>query len=475
MRVAIVLGALAVAGVANAQGLSTPTVGTGESSAATLDPSAVYFNPAMSAFAERGELMLGGTLVVGDIRYRRSYEGVYQRPDSFDFQLPIAPAAVEPDKRGAQEQVRANPVAAAPTLFFHSPLGDSGLVAGFGIYAPYAAILDFPDDGPQRFALQDAAIMVVDFTPTLAYRFHRAFSLGVGVSYVLGFAELSRVQDFATVGVVGDALANPPINQANDFGADAPTGVRELDVTARPFRLREAWEHTATFHVGIASHPIDALWLGLTYQHGAKMRFDGSFELDMDDDFFTQDLASQGLAFAPRIAGPATLAIDLPGSLRFAAKAQVHPRVQLGVDLQYTLWSSVDAFVVRVRSPDLAQPQLGIPGTQEIRLERRWRNTVGVDLLARVDASDDVHLYVRGGYRQSAVPDETIDVASPDGNRVVAVGGLVLDLTDRYSLRGEVGVQATPEREVRSSDHDVANGTYRLTIVHGGLVLHARL
>ncbi|MEM7678943.1 MAG: hypothetical protein AAF449_23435, partial [Myxococcota bacterium] len=53
------------------QGLSTPLVGTGRSSAATADASAVYYNPAMTAFVAGSELLLGAMLVGGQIAYRR--------------------------------------------------------------------------------------------------------------------------------------------------------------------------------------------------------------------------------------------------------------------------------------------------------------------------------------------------------------------------------------------------------------------
>ncbi|MEO1339323.1 MAG: hypothetical protein AAFV29_27030, partial [Myxococcota bacterium] len=77
------------------QGLSTPLVGTGRSSAATADASAVFYNPAMTAFMDRPQLQLGAMLVAGHIGYRRDYRGIYQTPDALDFALPIAPDAVD--------------------------------------------------------------------------------------------------------------------------------------------------------------------------------------------------------------------------------------------------------------------------------------------------------------------------------------------------------------------------------------------
>lgn len=455
-----------------AQGLATAPVGTGDASAATVDPTAVHFNPAMTAYAnDGGHIFLGGNLVFGRIRYQREYRGTYQRSDSLDFALPVDPSAIDQGRTGRAEAVEARPIALAPSAFVTLPLGDSGLVAGFGAYAPYAAVIDFDDDGPQRFQLQQATIATVFFTPTLAYRFHDAFTLGAGVSYVLGFAELSRVQDFATVDDVAQALANPPIAQANDFGPNAPVGVRELDVMARRIVLRRGFAHAITFNVGIGSEPVEGLRLGLTYQHSAPMDFRGRFELDMDDDFFTQDLASQGLAYQPRVRGDAVLSFPLPRSLRFAASYDVSEQVGLGVDVAYTFWSMVEDFKVTLRSPDLAQPAVGIPDTTTVRLPRRWRNTLGLDGILRWAPRPDLRFWLRGGYRQAASPDSTIDAASPDGDRLVGGLGGAYRVSGNVSLLVDLGVQHVLERHVVGSDFDLANGTYNMTLVHGGLSL----
>ena len=128
---------LAAPALVQAQGLATPGTGTAESTAATPDPVAVAFNPAMTSFLERPELFLGGSLVVGDVRYRRDYRAAYQREDQFDFALPIVPASVDQSKAGQAEAVRANPVAVAPSLFLAVPLARQRVTLGLGVHSPY--------------------------------------------------------------------------------------------------------------------------------------------------------------------------------------------------------------------------------------------------------------------------------------------------------------------------------------------------
>lgn len=462
---------------AGAQALTAPNVGTGLSGAATADPAAVHWNPAMLGYLDRPTALVGGSLIVGSVSYRRERRALYQRRDALGFALPVPPENLDPSRTGFAPEVTATPVGAAPSLFLAAPIASPGstrLVAGFGLYAPYAAILDFDAEGAQRWQLQSATIVALFATPSLTWRLHDAFSVGAGVSYVFGFAELARVQDFATLGDVGAALARPPISQRNDFGPSAPPGVRELDVLARPIRLRRMIAHGLTFNVGVATRPAPGLQVGLAYQHGVDMTFTGRFELDLDDPFFTRDLASQGLRFPPRVEGDASLSFPLPRALRAAASYELTPRVGLGVTADYVTWSQVERFDARVRSPDLAQPQIGLPDTAQLSLPRRWRDTIAVEGTVRFAPAARLLLWVTGGYHSSASPDETIDVASPDGDRVVAGAGLRFQLDERWVLLGDAEVQAILPRRVVGSDFDAGNGEYSLTLVNLGAHVQRR-
>jgi long-chain fatty acid transport protein len=471
------LAALLAAPAAWSQALTAPSVGTGLSGVATADAAAVYWNPALLGYLERPTILVGGSLIVGDVSYERQRRATYQRTDALGFALPVAPENIDPSRTGTAAAVTANPVGVAPTLFAALPIeipGPTRLVAAVGLYAPYAAILAFDPDGPQRWQLQSATIATVFATASLAWRLNEKFSIGAGASYVFGFAELARVQDFAALGDVGAALARPPISQRNDFGPNAPPGVRELDVLARPIRLRRMIAHGFTFNAGLAVRPVRGLQIGLSYQHMTDLTFAGRFELDLDDPFFTRDLASQGLQFAPRVEGDATLSFPLPRAVRLGVAYDLTARLGVTVVGEYVTWSQVERFDARVRSPQLAQPMLGLPDTTSLSLPRRWRDTFAVEGTARFAASERLLLWVTGGYRSGASPDETLDVASPDGDRIVAGAGLRVAVNDAWWLYGDVEVQTILPRTVVGSDLDLGNGTYRLTLVNLGAHVQRR-
>jgi len=458
---------------AYASGLGAPNVGTSRSGPSVLDAAAVFWNPGLLGFLDKGELMLNGSLLVGIITYERERRGLYQREDSFDFALPVDADAIDPSKTGTSNSTTANPIAPLPNLFFSYPIADTGLTAGFGVYSPYAALLAFDGGGPQQWQLDEALIATVNFTPTITWRPHRMVSVGVGVSYVVGLLQLDRVQDLATLPDLGAALESPSINQANDFGADAPTGVRELAVMARPISISNAWAHSITFNAGVAVQPMDNLMLGLTYQHSTAMNFRGDFQLNMDDDFFTQDLASQGLQYPAIVRGDASVSFTLPNSILFGASYDFTEQWGADVMFGYVFWSTVERFDVRAESPDLAQPELGLPSTTSISLERQWNDTITVEGTGRFRPLKPLMLWLTGGYQSSASPDSTIDVASPDGDRIVVNTGLSFDLFDNFSLLGDIEVQSILPRTVVGSNFDVGNGEYRLTLISMGV--HGRI
>jgi long-chain fatty acid transport protein len=451
---------------ARASGLDVPQIGTTFSSPVTNDAAALFWNPGMLGYARTGEVMLNVGLVGGEIGYQRDRFGAYQYGDSLQFAEPIDPMYIDPSKTGAFPRVSSPVISPTAGVFVSAPVIQDRLTLGFGAYVPYAAPLKFPADGAQRFALQQAFIAVSQVSAGLGVQAHKRVSLGASVSYVLGVAQLSRVQDFAAVDVFAQALGNPPINQPNDFGADAPWTVRELDVLARPFALTDAMSHGVAFNVGIATNPIDPLWIGLTYDHGSRLNFNGDFQLDMNDEFFTQDLAGQGLAFPPLVTGRAKLKFRLPKRIMLGLAYDISKRLRVDGNFAYVFWSDVDAFEITLDSPALEQPELGLPRVTTVALRRDWKGTVHAELSLRatVDKRERVRLSGTLGYHSGASPNSTIDVASPDGHRLLGAVGVAVQINKRVAFMADAEVQGILPRTVVSSDYDLGNGTYNLVL-----------
>ncbi|WP_437316059.1 OmpP1/FadL family transporter [Sorangium sp. So ce385] len=453
------------AGDARASGIDAPWVTSGASGPTTADAAAVFWNPAALAGVERTELILGAGLIVGRATYTRERRGTYQTPDTLQFKLPLDPANAAPGKTGPAEQVSTTPVAPTGNAFLAIPAIPKRLTVGVGLYVPYAAALSFPD-GAQRWQLQQAFIVASSLTAAAGLRLTDQLSVGAGLSYVGGLAELSKVQDFASLKEFHDGLDY--LKQDNDFGPSTPSELRELDVLARPISLKQALSHGASFHLGLAFNPNKDLRFGLTYQHSTAMRYKGKFAIDMNHPFFTQDLAEQGLRYKALVEGDAELSFTLPKRLTAGVGYRVNDKLSIDGLLSYVLYSDIEAFVVTASSPDLAQPKLGISDRVAVTLPRRWNDTVWVEAGAKYRFSEAFVGTASVGYQSPASPDETIDVASPDNHRLIGDVGGILKVSDNVSLSGDVRVQGILPRTVTNSDYDLGNGEYTLVLTTVG-------
>jgi long-chain fatty acid transport protein len=447
-----------------ASGLATPLVGSGFGNATRDDASAVYWNPGNLARLKRPEILGSAAVVFLHIGYERERRATYQHPDGFVFAEPLAPSDVDASKTGRSEAVAANGVLATGSLFGAVPIGDR-VAVGLGIYAPYGAIISFDDAGDQRWALQKATILAGYVTPAVSVRATDWLSFGLGVSLVTGALELQKVQDLAGTDLIGDALARPPIEQPNDFGTEAPASIRELDVLSRQVVIRQAQAWSWSFILGATAELSDKVRLGVAYTHSAPMTFKGTFTLDMNDDYFTRDLASQGLQYPAQIRGDAWVSFELPKSLRVAVNWTPTPRWSFTGSVEGVRYSRVKNFDVTLRSPDLAQPALGIGPITRIKLPRDWNDTLQVELTAAFSPNDRSEYGLRVGYHSPFSPDSTTDVSSPDGHRlrVSPMGRMRFGKMVWLGLEGDI--QWLIPRTVRSSNYDLANGEYRLRLI----------
>lgn len=454
---------------AYASGLNAPQVGNAFSSPVHSDAAAVFWNPAMLATLTEIQGMMGASLVYLHLGYTRDRRATYQHEDGFRIAEPLAQSDIDFSKSGLDSAVSVDGVLGTFGGFLALPIGDR-VVLGGGVYVPYGAIVDFGNDanGPQKWALQRAQILSVYVTPSAGFKITDWFRVGFGTSLVIGNLALSRINDLAGTDLIGDALADDPIGQPNDFGTNAPPSVRELDVLSRPVEISNAWALGYSFNVGMAFRPTNWMDIGITYTHGTKMRFKGEFRLDMNHPFFTTDLVSQGLEYPPLVKGDAYVEFPFPTNVRFAVGLKPAEKWFLQLEADWFRYSEVKAFAVTLESKDLAQPALGIAPIAKIDLRLDWQDTVQIEALVSHDLSEELTLGFKFGYHSPFSPDSTVDVSSPDGNRLIAGVMTRWDVDQNWSIVGQLDAQALLPRKVTASDHDLANGKYNLFLLNAG-------
>lgn len=472
LGLALAVGAFAAPSVAQASGFDTPIIGNAQASPVNPDATAVHHNPATLAFLDSGQFVGGAGILAGQVSYTRNRRGQYQFADSLQFKEPIDPNLIDPARSGVAETVRSFPVSAVGDLFVAFPL-HKRVTLGAGLYVPYAAVLDLPEDGAQRYSVRDATLIFANLAVGASVLVHEKVSLGAGIAYQFGLVEFSQVQDFAEVTAFADAFSNPPINQDNDFGPNAPSTIRELESLSRPVYIQRAISHGVSFNAGITIRPLDALMLSLAYQHGSRVRARGDFTLVMDDPLFTDDLESQGIDFDPVVTGDVDVELRLPHRITLGVGGDVSKRVRLDGSFAYVLYRRVDKFDVTLRSPQLAQPDVGLTDTQRQEIPLNMVDTVDARFNVRLALTPKTLLSAGAGYQSPSSTDESITVTSIDGHRLLWTLGLDQALGKRVGLLVDARVAHLLPREVTESRNDKGNGTYNLVL--GVVSVHLRI
>lgn len=452
-----------------ASGISTPRLGAGWAAPTFATPASIRFNPAILASLQGVQLDASVALLYGRSTYTRERRAAYQRADGLDFSLPVAPADMDPLRSGWQPEVVGTVLlpAGAAALSWRA---SERVALGVSVYPRVGAVLKFPDQGPHQWQMQEVALLATSFTPAIAFRATPWLHLGVGVDVVSGLMSLRQITDLATTPMLRDALGEPPINQANDMGPDAPPAVRELDVLGRQVTIRNAQALGWSVKLGATIEVSDAVRLALAYQHVTDLVFTGDAWLDMNHDLFTQDLASQGLQYPALVQGKAWIALPLPAVARLGVGVDLSANLALHAQVAWVRYSAVRSLDVTLQSPDFVQPQLGLGDTTAISLERAWLDTVEAEALLAWTPSDTVRLGLRAGYHSPMSPDATVDLISIDGHRLI--GGLMARKRwGGFALTGTVGAHHVLPRTVVASRYDRGNGVYTLTIVHANVGL----
>ncbi len=276
-----------------ASGLVAPRAGAWETPTSSTVTS-MHLNPAVLMQLDGQQLQVDAAGLGAWLRYQRERRTAYQRADGFKFKLPLQQSDIDPSKTGIAPEVRAMTSAPTVALAFSLPVGDD-FALGIAAVPEYAAVLKFPDVGAHRWQVQEAFVMVEQVSLAAAWRANDWLHLGAAVDLIIGAISIRQTVDLAATSMFGDTFANPPINQPNDFGEDAPPGVRELDVLSRDATVHQAITVGAAFKVGMSLFPHPDWSFALAWQQGADLVFTGDFYMDMDDPFFHHRLGQPRL------------------------------------------------------------------------------------------------------------------------------------------------------------------------------------
>ncbi|WP_257266917.1 OmpP1/FadL family transporter, partial [Endozoicomonas sp. ONNA2] len=126
------------------------------------DASILAANPAGIALLKERQVTVGGAVVVPDGDFKGEGNVV-----------------------GASSNDEFLKTSVIPFGYFSMPVDDQ-LSFGFGVYAPFGSSTDYNDDWAGRYLADETQVTIVNFQPTVAYKFSDQLSLGLGVFATYG-------------------------------------------------------------------------------------------------------------------------------------------------------------------------------------------------------------------------------------------------------------------------------------------------
>ncbi|MSP15364.1 MAG: hypothetical protein EXR73_01915 [Myxococcales bacterium] len=418
-----------VPATAAASGFLVARFGGDYAGPATSHPSAIYYNPAGLALGHGTRIALEGVFALRSIEYTRP-DAAVDNP----LAAGVSSGGTPSDATGANSGTATlSNFVAAPFAGFASDLGVKHLGVGAGVYVPfggsaswdensaYAGNTAYPGavDGVQRWHAIDGTI--------------RSLYASAGAAYYLPGPRLS----------VGAAV-NFVRNQIDTLRARNADGTDDLVSAAGTLQegrsLVTAAGNTLSVGAGVIWLPTDRLFVGLSYQSQP-----GFGENTLDG--FVKNKLSGGTVTS----GDIEVLQELPDVMRAGFRFLASDRLELRAQAEFVRWSLFEkqCFLDKTmadracRLADDGSVAVDDPATPAneagvgiiVNVPRAWQDALGARIGATYLARPGLEVSGSLGWDGNAVPDETIDPALFDMNKVFAgVGARIGLLGERLSL-----------------------------------------
>ena len=399
---ALALSSGAVAGGLEVADLGTVALGRGTAFVARADnPSAFHYNPAGLSKLEGLHLLVSGNVVNLNLDYQRAGSGQPVLIGGWEVADPAL------DYSGGPEGVPFASVSSdhrfgpAPLVAFS--WGDAfdvdGLALAVGLTTPSSfGMHAYPEGGPQRYAMREANFLIVYPGLGASYAFNRYIQ--VGAVFIAGVAHLEQSQAIRLLPQPGNTIT---YNEHAE--GDANLRIETLD----PFM--------PTAIVGVLSHPLDWLEIGVAFRFPMKVEAAGKVHYRAP----IADLPDSHL-----VAGRdgVTLRQTFPWMLRTGVR-YVHELFDVELDFVYEGWSMLQEFEVDMDA-DL-DDGMAVQPLPDVDVPKHFRDAWSLRLGGDVEVWPE-HLAIRVGafYQASAYPEnrDTFSLDFPYDQQIGVGGGL---------------------------------------------------
>lgn len=367
------------------------------------DVAALWTNPAGLAAVDAPTGLVDATFVGQSVDYDRVDSGGNQQP-TVSNESPGLPV---------------------PSLGFAAPLAHGKVVIGGGVWAPYAALGKYAEDGPQRYASVDQSQSLI-------------LTVGLGVAVRLG----ERVRLGATLQDHITSLSTSIMLS----GCPGQTTCAPEDPEFDSFnRVDQTTLFSPSGSVGAQFDLHRRATVGVALQLPVKISGQGTLHTRLPSSGFFDGASVEG--------DRADVSLELPMAVRFGL--EVRPgrwRIEAAGTIER--WSQQKE--LRIEPVDVRIVNAPGVGTYELGpmiIPRRWDDTVAGSLGIEGQPMADRPLVVRAGYlfETGAPPDATLSVLNVDGTKHLATLGAGYR-TGRWSIDLALGYGVMPKRTVSTEE-----------------------
>ena len=258
-----------------------------------------------------------------------------------------------------------------PHLALSMPVNNT-LAWGIGLYTPFGLKQKWDDDSVYKYNSQESEISLTKLHAGVSWRLNEDFAAGAGLGRDWGNVETKS------------------IGLLSYFPPDPVPYPAEVDLSADG--------EDFSGNIGFLWSPAEDWCIGGVWRSETEVDFDGTITLTSG--LYPEETRNFGMEFTfPQTASVGTCYVGIEDWL-FAAQ------------VDWTGWSSIDTVVQELDSPvsfyNMADPTAPIV-TDEMGLERNWKDTYSFRLGTEYKLNPDLAL--RAGYMwdPSPVPGETLD------------------------------------------------------------------
>lgn len=404
-----VVALVAATTAAHAGGLQLATRGVRPSARAGAfvagadDLGALWFNPAGLATMAGGHETRG---FLFDVAYV-TQSAEYTRVDSGNNQQdPVSNSA---------------PGLPVPTVGVAFDVGDKLTIAG-GVYAPYAALGKYPEDGAQRYSLIDMSeSLLVIMELAVGYKVNDKLRIGGGIQNMV----FSLAATMVFSGCPGETICAP-----EDPEFDALTKVKQLD----------AFNPSAV--IGVQYDVSPKLTVGAAFQLPFQISGSGSFQSRLPSAAFYDGATIEG--------DRADVSFTLPAMFRAGLEVRPNPRWRVELGMSMEMWSMHDQFTIEPRDVRIeGAPGVGTYELSDMIIKREFENSLAFMIGVEGKPLQKTPLTVLAGYsyETAAAPDEYLTVLTVDGNKHLVSAGFGYR-AGKFDINAVIGMVKVADRTV---------------------------